>query len=74
MVPVRDVKVIDTEGAGDIFMGAFAFYFHQTEDLIAAVKYANEIATISVTRFGAQASIPSAREIKKINKVFGLSY
>jgi ribokinase len=73
LVPVRDVRVIDTEGAGDIFMGAFAFYFHLTEDMITAVKYANEIATLSVTRFGAQRSIPSVKEIKNINKFFGLS-
>ncbi len=74
MVPVRDVRVIDTEGAGSIFLPAFAFYFYLTEDMIAAVKYANEIAIISVTRFSAQRSITSAGEIKKINKIFGLSY
>lgn len=67
---VRDVKVVDTEGAGDIFMGSFACSYLKSRDIIKSVKFANEVATISVTRYGTQKSIPNDDELNKINKMF----
>ncbi len=67
---VRDVKVIDTEGAGDIFMGSFVCSFVKNGDLIKSVKFANEVATVSVTRYGTQKSIPTEAELKEIYKMF----
>ena len=67
---VRDVKVVDTEGAGDIFMGSFACSYLKSSDIIRSVKFANEVATISVTRYGTQKSIPNDDELNEINKMF----
>ena len=52
-VTVRKVKAIDTLGAGDIFHGAFAyFYYNQNDSFESSVKEASRIATISVEYFG----------------------
>ncbi|MHB1347406.1 MAG: ribokinase [Candidatus Humimicrobiaceae bacterium] len=67
---VRDVKVIDTEGAGDIFMGSFVCSYLKNNDILRSVRYANEVATISVTRYGTQKSIPTSDELKEIDRMF----
>ena len=67
---VRDVKVIDTEGAGDIFMGSFVCSYIKNNDILRSVRYANEVATISVTRYGTQKSIPTSDELKEIDRMF----
>jgi ribokinase len=57
------VKVIDTVGAGDCFNGAFAVALLEGLDPIAAARFASAAAAISVTRRGAQASMPSRTEV-----------
>jgi ribokinase len=57
------VKVIDTVGAGDCFNGAFAVALLEGLDPIAAARFASAAAAISVTRRGAQASMPSRAEV-----------
>ena len=64
------VKAVDTEGAGDIFAGAFTYFYARTYDILKSARFANKIAAISVTRYGAQGSIPTAEEIKDIIKLF----
>ncbi len=57
------VKVIDTVGAGDCFNGAFAVALLEGLDPIAAARFASAAAAISVTRRGAQASMPFRAEV-----------
>ena len=57
------VKAIDTVGAGDCFNGAFAVALLQGNDPLQAAQFANAAAAISVTRRGAQASMPSRAEV-----------
>ena len=57
------VKVIDTVGAGDCFNGAFAVALLEGLDPIAAAQFASAAAAISVTRRGAQASMPTRAEV-----------
>ena len=57
------VKVIDTVGAGDCFNGAFAVALLEGLDPMAAARFASAAAAISVTRRGAQASMPSRAEV-----------
>ncbi len=56
------VKPIDTTGAGDAFIGCFAQTLMETGDVDAAVARAVRYASLSVTRFGAQASYATAAE------------
>ncbi|MES0341430.1 MAG: ribokinase [Candidatus Humimicrobiaceae bacterium] len=69
-IQAEKVKAVDTEGAGDVFAGAFTYFYAKTYDILKSARFANKIAAISVTRYGAQGSIPTAEEIKDIIKLF----
>jgi ribokinase len=62
-VPGFHVKALDTTAAGDVFNGALAVALSENESLADAVRFAHAAAAISVTRLGAQPSIPHRREI-----------
>ena len=57
------VKAVDTTAAGDVFSGALAVRLAEGRPLADAVRFAHAAAAISVTRAGAQPSIPARREI-----------
>jgi len=59
------VPVVDTTAAGDAFTGAFAYIYLKEEDLRKSVKYANYVGALTVTKFGAQPSIPEKSEVEK---------
>jgi ribokinase len=63
IVPVEPVKAIDSTAAGDVFNGALAVAISEGIPIENAVAFANKAAAISVTRIGAQASIPFRNEI-----------
>lgn len=62
-VPAFSVKAVDTVGAGDCFNGAFAVALLEGRDPSTAARFASAAAAISVTRPGAQASMPSRVEV-----------
>lgn len=62
-VPAFKVEVIDTVGAGDCFNGAFAVALLEGQDPWAAARFASAAAAISVSRRGAQASMPSRADV-----------
>jgi ribokinase len=62
-VPAFAVNAIDTVGAGDCFNGAFAVGLLEGLDPVRAARFASAAAAISVTRRGAQASMPSRSEV-----------
>jgi ribokinase len=57
------VKAVDTVGAGDCFSGAFASAFAEGKTVPEAAQFAVAAAAISVTRPGAQSSMPCRIEI-----------
>jgi len=57
------VKAIDTTAAGDTFNGALAVAITENMNWEQAIKFAVTAASISVTRMGAQPSIPYRSEI-----------
>ena len=57
------VQAVDTVAAGDCFNGAFAVALLEGNDPWAAARFASAAAAISVTRRGAQASMPSRAEV-----------
>jgi ribokinase len=59
------VEAIDTVGAGDCFNGAFAVALLEGNHPWAAARIASAAAAISVTRRGAQASMPSRADIQE---------
>lgn len=63
IVKARKVETVDTTAAGDVFNGALAVAVAEGKELQDAVDFACEAAAISVTRLGAQASIPYRTEL-----------
>ena len=61
--PAFPVKAADTTGAGDAFNGAFAVALAAGKPVADALRFANAAAAISVTRSGAQPSMPSRLEV-----------
>jgi len=59
----HDVVPVDTVGAGDAFCGALGARLAAGDDLAAAAAYANACAALSVTRAGAEPSIPTRSEV-----------
>ncbi len=57
-------KAIDSTAAGDVFNGTLAVAITNGESLQEAINFAAAAAAISVTREGAQPSIPSRTEIE----------
>jgi ribokinase len=57
------VPVIDSTGAGDCFVGAFAAAFAADRDLKRALILANAAASLSVQRPGAGSSMPTRAEV-----------
>ena len=60
---VPQVKAVDTTAAGDTFIGGFAAQLAQGESVDAAIRFAQRAAALSVTRAGAQPSIPTRAEL-----------
>ncbi|MDE6204442.1 MAG: ribokinase [Lachnospiraceae bacterium] len=65
MIPAIEMPVADTTAAGDTFAGAFCTRLEKGDSFFDAVRYANYAGGLSVTRKGAQKSMPSAEEIEK---------
>jgi ribokinase len=64
-IPAFKVEAVDAVAAGDVFNGALATALDEGRSLIEAARWANTAAAISVTRRGAQPSIPTREEIER---------
>ncbi|MFB9264694.1 ribokinase [Bradyrhizobium erythrophlei] len=64
LVPGREVKAVDTTGAGDCFVGALASQLACGRPLRDALAYANVAASICVQRMGAAPSMPTTKEVE----------
>lgn len=63
LFPARPVRPVDTTAAGDTFNGALAFGLAEGRSVDDAIRLANDAAAFSVTRRGAQSSMPSMAEL-----------
>ena len=61
--PCSKVKAVDCVAAGDTFNGAFAVALSEGKTCAEAIAFAQRAASISVTRPGAQSSVPYRREV-----------
>ncbi len=64
MVPAPVVRAVDTTAAGDTFSGALTVAITEGMDWEQAIRFAVKAASLSVTRMGAQASVPYRSEIQ----------
>jgi ribokinase len=61
--PAFKVDAIDTTAAGDTFNGALAVALAEGESIDRALRFANAASALSVTRRGAQLSVPKRSEV-----------
>ncbi|MEA3485375.1 MAG: ribokinase [Candidatus Aerophobetes bacterium] len=63
---IKGIKVhpVDTTAAGDAFTAGLAVSYAQGKTLEEAAVFANYVGALTVTKFGAQPSIPSMDEVK----------
>lgn len=66
VVPAFKVRAVDSTAAGDVFNGAFACSLDRGLDLRVSLRYASAAAALSVTRRGAQKSVPRNEEIESL--------
>ena len=64
-VPAQKVRAVDTTAAGDVFNGALVVALSEGKSLEEAVRFASRASAISVTRMGAQSSIPYRSEVDR---------
>lgn len=60
------VEAVDSTAAGDTFNGALVVALSEGKTIPEAIVFANKAASISVTRFGAQSSVPYRIEIESL--------
>jgi ribokinase len=63
--PGFQVNALDSTAAGDTFNGAFAVALAEGKTIADAARFANAAGAISVTRHGAQSSIPNRFEVDR---------
>ena len=64
LIPAIEVEAIDTTGAGDCFNGSLASELAKGNELSQSIEFACRVASMSVTRAGAQDAMPFAHEVK----------
>lgn len=62
--PAPVVKAVDTTAAGDTFVGGFAAALAEGKDEAQAIRFGQVAAALSVTRAGAQPSIPALGDVQ----------
>ena len=50
--PVKQVDVRDTSGAGDTFTAFFSLKYYETKNISESIKFANQMASIVVSKRG----------------------
>ncbi|HUP72244.1 MAG TPA: ribokinase [Acidimicrobiales bacterium] len=63
LAPAPKAQAVDTTGAGDAFVGSFAFFLASGHAVRDAMERAGRVASISVQHRGAQPSYPRADEL-----------
>lgn len=66
--PAKKIKAVDSTAAGDAFVGGLAFCIAQGKTILEAILFANDVAALSVTKMGAQSSMPSMKDVENFVK------
>ncbi|WP_040978464.1 ribokinase [Oceanobacillus jeddahense] len=62
------VKALDTTAAGDAFIAAFCVGLNEGHTDLSAARFASKVAALTVTKVGAQSSLPLRDEVENNNE------
>ncbi|MCX7918448.1 MAG: ribokinase [bacterium] len=65
LIPAPKVTAVDTTAAGDAFNGGLAVALATGKSLLEAVQFANYVGALSVTKMGAQPSMPTYDDVMR---------
>ncbi|MDA5107925.1 ribokinase [Brevibacillus thermoruber] len=65
LYPGFHVDAVDTTGAGDAFNGGLAHALAEGRSIRQALRYANAVAALSVTKIGTAPAMPSREEVER---------
>ena len=68
LISAFEVDAVDATAAGDAFTGGLAYALANGEDMRGAVKFANAVAALAVTKMGAQPSMPTKEGLEQYEK------
>lgn len=63
VIPSEKVNAVETTGAGDSFIGGIVYALNQKMDLFEACKFATKCSAVTVSRVGAQSSMPTLKDL-----------
>jgi ribokinase len=63
-IKAKEVEAVDTTAAGDSFIAGVITKLSLGYDIGEALVYGAKVAAITVTRFGAQSSLPTVKEVE----------
>jgi ribokinase len=68
LFPSQKVEAVDTTAAGDAFTAAMTLEYIKSGDIKRAIRFANIVGALTVTRLGAQPSLPLLSEVENFVK------
>ena len=63
------VKAVDTTAAGDSFIGGLLTQLSLNKTIEESLEYGMKVGAVTVSRHGAQSSLPDANEVKSFEGV-----
>jgi sugar/nucleoside kinase (ribokinase family) len=70
----KDISIVDTTGAGDVFHGAFIFGLLKGWDVEKTSKFSSAVSAIKCTRLGGRAAIADYKTVQNFLKTGKIDY
>lgn len=71
--PVFEVNVVDSNGSGDVFHGAYAFCVDKGYDYYDACIFCSAVSALKCTKIGSRKAVPTFDEVSKFLKERGVN-